>query len=184
LNEDVSGSKGVGLSYVTGSSSICLSTSPHSFFHSFTLRTMLFSSLLVICPLLTVPAHAFFFISSWGTTNRLGLPMIDRNRNTCAVNVGGKSIQGLNVDGGCRYTVRYGDAKRWESSQVASSIGYVLYSRPRLIVSTKFNTLPPACPQKRGEYSDGFTQSEDCLFATVYTPLHVAPNANLPVFTW
>jgi hypothetical protein len=96
---------------------------------------MLLSSLLVICPLLTVPANAFSFISSWGTTNRLGLPMIDRNRNTCSVNVGGKSIQGLNVDGGCRYTVRYGDAKRWESSQVASSIGYVLHSKLRLIAA-------------------------------------------------
>jgi hypothetical protein len=148
------------------------------------LRTMLLSSLLVICPVLTVPAHAFFFISSWGTTNRFGLPMIDRNHNTCSVNVGGKSIQGINVDGGCRYTVRYGDAKRWESSQVASSIGCVSSHETRLIARTKFNTLPPACPQKRGEYSDGFTQSEDCLFATVYTPLHVAPNANLPVFTW
>jgi hypothetical protein len=49
---------------------------------------------------------------------------------------------------------------------------------------TKPNTLPPACPQFRGEYADGFTQSEDCLFATIYTPLREGQNANLPVFTW
>jgi len=54
----------------------------------------------------------------------------------------------------------------------------------RLIVRTKINTLPPACPQKRGEFSDGYSQSEDCLYAVIYTPLHVAPNSNMPVFTW
>ena len=144
---------------------------------------MLLSSLLVVCPLLIVPVHGFFFMSSWGKNNRFGLPMIDRNHKTCSVNVGGKSIQGMNVDGGCRYTVRYGDAKRWESSQVASSIGYVLHTA-RLIVRTKFNSLPPACPQKRGEFSDGYSQSEDCLYAVIYTPLHTAPNSNMPVFTW
>lgn len=54
----------------------------------------------------------------------------------------------------------------------------------RLIGRTKFNTLPPACPQKRGEFSDGYSQSEDCLYAVIYTPLHTAPNSNMPVFTW
>jgi len=49
---------------------------------------------------------------------------------------------------------------------------------------SKAHTLPPACPQYRGGYSDGNTQSEDCLYATVYTPLTVASNANLPVFVW
>jgi hypothetical protein len=87
---------------------------------------MLLSSLLAVCPLLVIPAQGFYFVKSWGTSNRLGLPMIDREREkVCAINVGGKSVQGINVDGGCRYTVRYGNAKRWEASQVASSIGYV-----------------------------------------------------------
>lgn len=54
----------------------------------------------------------------------------------------------------------------------------------KLIGRTNIHSLPPACPQTRGGRTDGFTQSEDCLFAIVYTPLRVAPNANLPVFTW
>ena len=146
---------------------------------------MLLSSLLLSCSLLTV-VYGFFFISSWGGTNRLGLPMIDRSRKICSANVGGTSIQGVNVDGGCRYTVRYGDAKRWEPSQFASSIGYVpsCCKERWLTIRTITRALPPACPQIRGGDTDGHTQSEDCLFATVYTPLQVAPNANLPVFTW
>ena len=144
------------------------------FFHSFTLRTMLLSSLLVICPLLTVPAHSFFFISSWGTTNRLGLPMIDRNRNTCAVNVGGKSIQGINVDGGCRYTVRYGDAKRWESSQVASSIGYVLHSNLRLI-SAPHSTHYRLPVRRRGENIRMVLPNPRIACLLQSTPLFMSP---------
>lgn len=44
--------------------------------------------------------------------------------------------------------------------------------------------LPPACPQDSGIYVDGTTQSEDCLFATVYTPPTVSASSGLPVFIW
>jgi len=63
-------------------------------------------------------------------------------------------------------------------------LGMFSSSTARLIDRTKFNTLPPACPQKRGEFSDGYSQSEDCLYAVIDTPLHTAPNSNMPVFTW
>lgn len=45
--------------------------------------------------------------------------------------------------------------------------------------------VPPKCPQTHS--LDGALdphQSEDCLFAVVYTPLGVASTAKLPVFVW
>jgi hypothetical protein len=134
---------------------------------------------------------AAFIVTSWGTSNRFQLPTLELGprHKTCAANRGGKSIQGVQVDGGCRYTIKYGEAKRWETSKASSTIGYVLISsgyisRSTLTIGNYVERLPPACPQLKGEPGDGAIQSEDCLYATVYTPLNVAPNAKLPVFVW
>lgn len=64
----------------------------------------------------------------WGVTNKLPLPTVDLGRpaTRCSVNIGGKVAVGQVVDGGCRYTVRYGEAARWGASVTSSSFGYVI----------------------------------------------------------
>lgn len=47
-----------------------------------------------------------------------------------------------------------------------------------------FNSLPPSCPQDAGTYVAGSSQSEDCLFATVYIPQGDAPTSGWPTFVW
>lgn len=61
----------------------------------------------------------------WGTSGKLQLPTLDLGRqpNQCQVNIGGKVSVGQVVDGGCRYTLRYGDAARWAPSIASSSFG-------------------------------------------------------------
>lgn len=47
-----------------------------------------------------------------------------------------------------------------------------------------FASLPPSCPQDAGTYVTGSSQSEDCLFATVYMPQGDAPTGGWPTFVW
>jgi hypothetical protein len=126
----------------------------------------------------------------WGTSNKLQLPTLGlgRQANQCQVNIGGKVAVGQIVEGGCRYTVRYGDAGRWAAATSSTSFGLVtIPSLGMLKTDNGFSNmttgLPPSCPQLQG-YDTGSTQSEDCLYATVYTPLTVSPTASLPVLTW
>ncbi|ODN93444.1 hypothetical protein L198_05309 [Cryptococcus wingfieldii CBS 7118] len=72
-------------------------------------------------------------------------------------------------DGACRYTIKYGIAERWAES-VAPHQNYA--------------SEPPSCPQNSGTYTVGSSQSEDCLYATVYVPKSTAPSAGWPVFVW
>jgi hypothetical protein len=86
------------------------------------MRSVPLLTLFTCSQLLAVYAYV---VTSWGTSNRLRLPPIDLNQRakTCAANTGGKSIQGIQVDGGCRYTIKYGEAKRWEASKASSTVG-------------------------------------------------------------
>jgi hypothetical protein len=63
-------------------------------------------------------------------------------------------------------------------------VHYSVVGRDELINRNIVHQLPPACPQLKGETGDGATQSEDCLYATIYTPLNVPLTASLPVFVW
>ncbi|OXC70360.1 hypothetical protein AYX13_01272 [Cryptococcus neoformans] len=94
--------------------------------------------------------------------------------NGCTKTIQGFTAIGYETNhGACRFTVRYGKADRWADSVLATD-----YS------NQTFVSLPPSCPQDAGTYVAGSSQSEDCLFATVYMPQGDAPTGGWPTFVW
>ncbi|WVQ78797.1 hypothetical protein IAT38_000888 [Cryptococcus sp. DSM 104549] len=94
--------------------------------------------------------------------------------STCSYSLFGITASGKKTDdGACRWTLRYGRAARWEPSAIAWDAS-----------NQTFANLPPSCPQSAGGYTAGSSQSEDCLFATVYMPQGSAPQGGWPVFVW
>ncbi|OCF40049.1 hypothetical protein I317_06124 [Kwoniella heveanensis CBS 569] len=124
----------------------------------------LLSVLLLIC----VTATSYTFTHA--------KPVISQPKSTCSFSTqlweGGEDVFGHAAGGACRYTVRYGQAARWVDSQLSFDVG------------NRTSSLPPSCPQPAGTYVVGSEQSEDCLYATIYTPKGMSPLSKLPIFVW
>ncbi|WVR03752.1 hypothetical protein IAU60_000747 [Kwoniella sp. DSM 27419] len=89
----------------------------------------------------------------------------------CTITSWGGRVQGSPAEDACRYTLRYGKADRWAESSLSLNVG------------NRTTQLPPSCPQPAGTYVSSNDQSEDCLYATVYTP-QTKQSVSLPVFVW
>ncbi|WWC60394.1 uncharacterized protein I303_102966 [Kwoniella dejecticola CBS 10117] len=134
---------------------------------TFTKSLFLMASLFALFLTLFALIHWTTAKSIWDTTSDTGSP--------CTVSALGFSAKGLSTaDGACRYTVRYGTAERWGESNFA-------WDNAK---NQSFTDLPPACPQQAGTYVSANSQSEDCLFATIYAPQSINLFSRLPVLVW
>lgn len=88
----------------------------------------------------------------------------------CTITWNGHAVSGKLEGGVCKTTVRYGSAKRWEDSVAATTQSGISATE-----------APPSCPQVTPNPTQGGSQSEDCLTATIYAPVG---GRRLPVFVW
>ncbi|WVQ73418.1 hypothetical protein IAR50_002990 [Cryptococcus sp. DSM 104548] len=115
---------------------------------------------------------ALLFFSSLLASDALVVPRA--TSSGCSYTAYGHTAAGYETSSGaCRYTIKYGTAERWADSVAPSDLGNQTYA-----------SEPPSCPQGSGTYTVGSSQSEDCLYATVYAPKGAAPAAGWPVFVW
>ncbi|WWC68545.1 uncharacterized protein I206_102474 [Kwoniella pini CBS 10737] len=127
--------------------------------------TILFISLSILIFIRIISSQ-----SIWDNSNRIS------DDELCLISILGITVKGLLTnEGACRYTVKYGISKRWKES----------YSTLNdLNDQQSFNNLPPSCPQKEGTYVSGDYQSEDCLFAIIYSPSSINSLLKLPILVW
>lgn len=98
----------------------------------------------------------------------------------CVLAIPAGTIHGALIDGGCRYTIKYGASTRWGESYLDLNSFFDIQSNGKYSASE----LPPSCPQVPGSYADAKIQSEDCLYAVVYTPPKITFTDRLSVFVW
>ncbi|KAL1410756.1 hypothetical protein Q8F55_001698 [Vanrija albida] len=97
-----------------------------------------------------------------GATAAVARPSAGRlapRQSSCSLTWNGSTISGTpdGPDGVCRYTIRYGTAARWANAAAATSAG---------------NPLTSA------------TQSEDCLYITLYVPVDATSTDRQPILAW
>ncbi|KAI0310187.1 Alpha/Beta hydrolase protein [Amylostereum chailletii] len=74
---------------------------------------------------------------------------------------------------GYRFAVKYGSAKRWQDSTVAT-----IWQLPNGAIDPA--ALPLTCPQD----ADASTYSEDCLSALIYVPSSLSTTSGAPTLMW
>lgn len=113
----------------------------------------------------------------------------------CELNFPNLKLQGrVTGDGACRYTVKYGQAGRWEDARATTDQTWVIFFH--LVFGALCQAderskhdptnFPPACPQAVGGpiLQQTPEQDEDCLYAVIYAPITVKRGDRLPAFVW
>lgn len=110
----------------------------------------------------------------------LGVSAAPSQRQVCSLTWNGSNIAGTAEGNVCRYAIRYGTAARWTDAVATSaSVGKVCRKADKGRYGNTAS-VAPSCPQPGGAIA-GASQSEDCLYLTLYVPSGASA---LPVLAW